>query len=64
VTDGAQHAIPNAVEATNDVVNGAAAVAPAMPRTGFILWDMMLAMWDVRPSRASATGEPKAPRKE
>jgi hypothetical protein len=50
VTDGSRHATANAVEAT-------AAVTSAMPRTGFILWDMMLAMWDVRPSRAGAPGE-------
>lgn len=61
VSEGAQHATERVVEVAGETAGRTAALASAMPRTGFFFWDMMLGLPAVQPSRAVAARAASAP---
>jgi len=60
VTEGAQRATERVVEVVGETAGRTAAVASAMPRTGFFFWDMMLGLPATPSSRAVAVPEASA----
>ncbi|MDQ2763340.1 MAG: DUF2382 domain-containing protein, partial [Pseudomonadota bacterium] len=61
VTEGAQHVTNRVLRTTGEAAGRTAAVASAVPSTGFFFWDMMLGMAGAQSNRAVATREPNAP---
>jgi len=61
VTGGAQRATERVVEVVGETAGRTAAVASALPRTGFLFWDMMLGLPTTPSGRAVATRETGAP---
>ncbi len=61
VTEGAQRAVERVVEVVGETAGRTAAVASAMPRTGFFFWDMMLGLPATPSSHAVATREASVP---